>query len=221
MRMSFSLASPEEGRWMSGRHFQRLVASGALALFVAGLLTGCGQKQEEASAPRAANQPNRTAIIETDLGTIKFELFENEAPKTAENFRLLAERGYYNGTIFHRVASGFMIQGGDPKGDGTGGQTATGALLPNEINRTSPLYQGGYKRGLVAMANKGRPETGSSQFFIMHQTYPLQPNYTIFGRVIEGMDVVDRIATAPTTVGPNGEKSRPVTPVKTNKIYIQ
>jgi len=77
------------------------------------------------------------------------------------------------------------------------------------------------RQNINAMANKGRPETGSSQIFIMHQTYPLQPNYTIFGRVIEGMDVVDRIATAPTTVGPNGEKSRPVTPVKTNKIYIQ
>ena len=217
--MSFSLVSIKEGA--SPREgFDRLRGAGVLALFLAVLLTGCG-KQEEPSAPRAANQPNRTAVIETDLGTIKFELFENEAPRTAENFRLLAERGYYNGTIFHRVATGFMIQGGDPKGDGTGGQTATGALLPNEINRTSPLYQGGYKRGLVAMANKGRPETGSSQFFIMHQTYPLQPNYTIFGRVTEGMDVVDRIATAPTTMSPQGEKSRPITPVKTNKIYVQ
>src|SRR6185503_2325742 len=111
-----------------------------------------------------------------------------------------------------------MIQGGDPKGDGTGGQTATGALLPNEINRTSPLYQGGYRRGLVAMANKGRPETGGSQFFIMHQTYPLQPNYTIFGRVTEGMDVVDKIAGAPNGGAPN---NRPVNPVKMTKVYVQ
>lgn len=199
----------------------RRLHAGALVVLFAFLLTGCGQKQEEGSAPRAPNQPNRYAVIETDLGTIKFELFENEVPRTAENFRQLADRGYYNGTIFHRAVSGFMIQGGDPNGDGTGGQTATGAPLPNEINRSSPLYQGGYRRGLVAMANKGRPETGSSQFFIMHQTYPLQPNYTIFGRVTEGMDVVDKIATAPTTTGPMGEKSRPVTPVKMNRVYVQ
>ena len=198
-----------------------------LVLVSAGLLVGCGQKEPAntvatnssapSSAPKPANQPNRFAVIETDLGKIRFELLEDEVPRTAENFRLLAERGYYNGTIFHRVISGFMIQGGDPNGDGTGGQTATGAMLPNEISRTSPLYQGGYRRGLVAMANKGRPETGSSQFFIMHQTYPLPPNYTIFGRVTEGMDVVDKIAAAPT----GGSQNRPVTPVKMTRVYVQ
>ena len=183
-------------------------------------MIACSDKGTEPSKPAARqNQPNRTAVIETDAGTIKFELLENEAPKTAENFRQLAERGYYNGTIFHRVISGFMIQGGDPNGDGTGGQTATGQPLPNEINRSSPLYQGGYRRGLVAMANKGIPETGSSQFFIMHQTYPLQPNYTIFGRVTEGMDVVDKIAGAPNTGAAN--QNRPVTPVKMTKVYVQ
>lgn len=185
------------------------------------LMIGCGEKESEPakSAPPRQSGPNRTAMIETDAGNIKFELLENEAPKTTENFRLLAERGFYNGTIFHRVISGFMIQGGDPNGDGTGGQTATGQPLPNEINRSSPLYQGGYRRGLVAMANKGIPETGSSQFFIMHQTYPLQPNYTVFGRVVEGMDVVDKIAAAPNT-GPSGQ-NRPVTPVKMNKVVVQ
>lgn len=184
------------------------------------LIIACSEKGSEPakSAPRQSG-PNRTAVIETDAGNIKFELLENEAPKTAENFRLLAERGFYNGTIFHRVISGFMIQGGDPNGDGSGGQTATGQPLTNEINRSSPLYQGGYRRGLVAMANKGIPETGSSQFFIMHQTYPLQPNYTVFGRVVEGMDVVDKIAAAPNT-GPSGQ-NRPVTAVKMNKVYVQ
>ena len=211
------------GKCERNKPIQRLVAVTLVATFFAVLLTGCGQKQEEgaASKPAAPSHPNRTAVIETDLGTIKFELLEDEVPKTAENFRLLAERGYYNGTIFHRVVSGFMIQGGDPNGNGTGGQTATGAMLPNEINRSSSLYQGGYRRGLVAMANKGRPETGSSQFFIMHQTYPMPANYTIFGRVTEGMDVVDKIASAPTTVNQSGEKSQPVTPVKVNKAYVQ
>jgi cyclophilin family peptidyl-prolyl cis-trans isomerase len=182
-------------------------------------MIGCGEKEGTASKPAGQEHPNRTAVIETDLGTIKFELLEDQAPKTAENFRLLAERGYYNGTIFHRVISGFMIQGGDPRGDGTGGETANGQPLPNEINRTSPLYQGGYRSGLVAMANKGVPETGSSQFFIMHQTYPLQPNYTIFGRVVEGMDVVDKIASAPNAG--SLAMNRPVTPVKVNKLYVQ
>lgn len=187
-----------------------LVSSGVL------LMTGCG----------GGNSTNRVAVIETDLGTIKIELLYDEAPQTAENFRLLAERGYYNGVIFHRVVNGFMIQGGDPNGNGSGGQTATGAALPNEINLSSPLYQGGYRRGEVAMANKGRPETASSQFFIMHADRgfaQLQPNYTIFGRVVEGMDVVDKIATAPTTMtaGPRPENSRPVTPVKMNKVFLE
>jgi cyclophilin family peptidyl-prolyl cis-trans isomerase len=162
------------------------------------------------------------AVIETDLGVIKIELLEEESPQTVENFRLLAERGYYNGVIFHRVINGFMIQGGDPQGDGKGGETATGAPLPNEIDVNSPLYQGGYKRGQLAMANKGQPETASSQFFIMHQDRPpqqLRPNYTIFGRVIEGMDVVDKIATAPNT-GPS-TMNRPASPVKMNKVYIE
>jgi cyclophilin family peptidyl-prolyl cis-trans isomerase len=213
--MSFGKAQIKNGPGRAGN--QRPIGAALLALFVAGLLTGCGQKPEEASRP--ANQPNSNVVIETDLGTIKFELLEDQAPRTAENFLLLAERGYYNGTIFHRVISGFMIQGGDPRGDGSGGQTATGAMLPNEINRSSPLYQGGYKRGLVAMANKGRPETGSSQFFIMHQTYPLQTNYTIFGRVTDGMDVVDKIASAPNSG--TSMSNRPVTPVKMNRVYLQ
>lgn len=215
-----SLSEPSNNRegHTSDNNKHRLLTALVVALFAA-LMTGCSQKQEEAgSKPARSNQPNRTAVIETDLGTIKFELFEDVAPKTAENFRLLAERGYYNGTIFHRVISGFMIQGGDPKGDGTGGETA-GSPLPNEIDRTSPLYQGGYRRGLVAMANKGRPETGSSQFFIMHQNYALQPNYTIFGRVTEGMDVVDKIASAPN--GGQSTMNRPETPVKMNRVYVQ
>ena len=174
------------------------------------MMTGCGDRKSGSSG---------NVVIETDLGTIKFELLDNEAPKTAENFRLLAERGYYNGTIFHRVIAGFMIQGGDPNGDGSGGESATGAPLPNEIDRNLPLYQGGYQRGLVAMANKGRPETGGSQFFIMHQRYPLPANYTIFGRVTEGMDVVDMIATAPNTG--SSKMNRPVTPVKINRLFIE
>lgn len=200
-----------------------LKPAAVLAVFIATLaLAGCGTSAPDQPKPaspvaRDPNQRNSIVVIETDLGTIKVELLENEAPKTAENFRLLAERGFYDGVIFHRVISGFMVQGGDPTGSGAGGQTATGGMLPNEVNLNSPLYQGGYKRGAVAMANKGRPETATSQFFIMHQNYALQPNYTIFGRVTEGIDVVDKIAAAPKTAG----SDRPVTPVKMNRVYIQ
>jgi len=164
-----------------------------------------------------ARQEARVAVIETDLGTIKFELLEKESPKTAENFRLLAEQGFYDGLIFHRTINGFMIQGGDPNGNGTGGKTATGEPLPNEIDANSELYKGGYQRGLVAVANRGTPETGTSQFFIMHGPRPLPPSYTIFGRVVEGMEVVDKIATVPTSPPTN----RPASPVVMRKVYIQ
>jgi cyclophilin family peptidyl-prolyl cis-trans isomerase len=164
-----------------------------------------------------AQQKERVAVIETDFGTIKFELLEDESPATVENFRLLAERGFYDGLIFHRIINGFMIQGGDPAGTGMGGETATGAPLPNEIDANSELYKGGYIRGIVAVANSGTPETGSSQFFIMHQQRPLPPSYTIFGRVIEGMEVVDKIASVPT----NPRANRPVSPVAMKKVYIQ
>ena len=158
---------------------------------------------------------NRTAVIQTNMGTIKFEMLETEAPKTTENFRLLAERGYYNGVIFHRIIKGFMIQGGDPLGMGYGGESAWGGTFKDEINPQSELYRGGYKRGTVAMANRG-PNTNSSQFFIMHQDNPLPPSYTIFGRVTEGLDVVDAIAN--TRTGPN---DKPVQPVTMEKVTIE
>ena len=172
------------------------------------------------SAPVAANQTNRTVTIETSAGRIKIELLDKDAPKTAENFRKLAQQGFYNGLIFHRIINNFMIQGGDPNGNGTGGKTADGQPLPNEIVRNSPLYQNGYHRGDVAMANKGRPETGSSQFFIMHQDRGLNslpPNYTIFARVTEGMNVVDKIISAPVTPGTD----RPANPIKMTKVTVQ
>jgi cyclophilin family peptidyl-prolyl cis-trans isomerase len=140
---------------------------------------------------------NRIANIKTNHGTIRFELLEDESPKTAENFRLLAEKGFYDGVIFHRVIKGFMIQGGDPTGTGRGGQSAWGGRFDDEINRASALYRGDYAKGTVAMANAG-PNTNGSQFFIMHSNYPLPPSYTKFGRVIEGQDIVDKIATSST-----------------------
>jgi cyclophilin family peptidyl-prolyl cis-trans isomerase len=158
--------------------------------------------------------------IETDQGVIEFELLPTEAPKAVENFRLLAEHGYYDGTEFHRVLRGFMIQGGDPTGTGNGGESAWGGLFADEINRQSPLYGGGYRRGMIAMANGG-PNTNGSQFFILHQDYPLRPDYVVFARVTAGMDVVDELAEAPTMRAADGEPSKPVTPLVMRRIRIR
>src|SRR5260370_6817592 len=157
---------------------------------------------------------NRTAVIETNKGTIKFELLEQDAPKTSENFRLLEEKGYYDGVIFHRVIKGFMIQGGDPTGTGRGGESAWGGRFADEINRSSEVYDRGYKAGTVAMANAG-PNTNGSQFFIMHVDYPLPPSYTIFGRGTEGQDVLNPIATTEAH-----RSDRPLSEVKMEKVSI-
>jgi cyclophilin family peptidyl-prolyl cis-trans isomerase len=158
---------------------------------------------------------HRTAVIRTNHGTIRFELLEEDAPKTTENFITLAERGYYDGIIFHRVIKGFMIQGGDPTGTGRGGESAWGGRFADEIDPASAVYQRGYKAGTVAMANAG-PNTNGSQFFIMHLDYPLPPNYTIFGRVIAGQEVVDAIASTPTDAG-----DRPRAAVSMERVTIE
>ncbi|QQS33278.1 MAG: peptidylprolyl isomerase [Acidobacteriota bacterium] len=158
---------------------------------------------------------NRTAVIETSKGTIRFELLEEDSPKTTENFRLLAEKNYYDGVIFHRVIPNFMIQGGDPLGEGYGGESAWGGKFDDEIDRTSMLYVGMYEKGTVAMANAG-PNTNGSQFFIMHVDYPLPPSYTKFGRVIEGNDVVDAIAGVA-----RNQNDKPLEPVVMNRVYIE
>lgn len=140
---------------------------------------------------------NNIVTLETSLGQIKIETYNQDAPNTVANFVKLAQKGYYDGLIFHRVISGFMIQGGDPTGTGTGGP---GYQFADELNPATASYKEGYKRGIVAMANAG-PNTNGSQFFIMHQDYGLPNNYTIFGHVIEGLDVVDRIASVKTDTG--------------------
>jgi cyclophilin family peptidyl-prolyl cis-trans isomerase len=158
---------------------------------------------------------NRTAVIKTNHGTIKVELLESDAPKTTENFIWLAENGKYNDVIFHRVIKGFMIQGGDPTGTGRGGSSKWGERFDDEINTQSEVYKRGYKAGTVAMANAG-PNTNGSQFFIMHVDYPLPPLYTIFGRVTEGQEIVDKIATSATDWN-----DKPVQEVKMESVTIE
>jgi cyclophilin family peptidyl-prolyl cis-trans isomerase len=160
------------------------------------------------------------AVIETDKGAIELEFLAADQPKAVENFRLLAERGFYDGLTFHRIVKGFMIQGGDPSGDGTGGESAWGDTFEDAINPDSALYREGYRRGMVAMANAG-PDTNGSQFFIMHQDYDLPPAYVIFAKVVKGMEVVDALAETPTTRGPDGGMSQPLTPPKMTKVTIR
>src|SRR5574343_626633 len=152
-----------------------------------------------------------TISIETNKGTIVFETYDLDAPKTVENFITFAKKSYYDGVIFHRVIKGFMIQGGDPTGTGTGGP---GYKFNDELNPATDSYKAGYKRGVVAMANAG-PNTRSEEFFIMHADYPLPNSYTIFGKVISGIEVVDAIANSQT----NGA-DRPVVDIVMKSVKV-
>lgn len=132
------------------------------------------------------SEKNRIATIVTEKGTIKFELYEKEAPITTKNFIELAQKGFYDGLTFHRVEPGFVIQGGDPEGDGTGG---SGKTIPLEINASLT-----HKKGAVAMARSNDPNSASSQFYIVLEDAKfLDKNYAIFGQVTEGQDVVSKI----------------------------
>ncbi len=160
-----------------------------------------------ANPPEMAIDPAKsyTATIETTAGTMTAKLFASEAPRTVNNFVFLANEGFYTDVIFHRVISGFMIQGGDPTGTGSGG--------PGYRFDDEPVSRE-YKRGTLAMANAG-PNTNGSQFFVMHADYPLPPNYTIFGQLSAGEEVIDAIATAP-----KGGGDRPVNPVSIKSVTI-
>lgn len=151
-----------------------------------------------------------TAVMKTSAGDIELELYADKTPITVNNFITLANKKFYDNVIFHRIIKGFMIQGGDPTGTGAGG--------PGYQFNDEP-FTGEYLRGTLAMANAG-PNTNGSQFFIMHADYPLPPNYVIFGKVIKGLDVVDKIAEAPVTMSASGENSQPVSPVKILSVDI-
>ncbi|HET9438753.1 MAG TPA: peptidylprolyl isomerase [Longimicrobiales bacterium] len=152
--------------------------------------------------------PNRTATFDTTAGSFKVELFEDKAPTTTKNFIDLIEKGFYNGTIFHRVIAGFMIQGGDPQGTGRGGP---GYTIKDEFHKdlkhTGP--------GILSMANAG-PNTGGSQFFITLAATPwLDNKHAIFGQVTEGFDVVQKIGSTRTGAG-----DRPAQEQKINSITV-
>jgi peptidyl-prolyl cis-trans isomerase B (cyclophilin B) len=148
------------------------------------------------------------ATMHTSEGTIRIELFDADAPKTVDNFKTLAGQGFYDGLVFHRVIRDFMIQGGDPEGTGMGGP---GYTFEDEINQHKVV------RGALAMANAG-PNTNGSQFFLVtaDEAPWLDGKHTVFGRVVDGMDVVDRIEGTPTD-----RNDRPKTPVTIERVELE
>ena len=146
------------------------------------------------------------------MGVIKFQTYDADAPKASANFIELAQKGFYNNLVFHRVIKGFMIQGGDPAGNGTGGPEYK---FEDELNPNTESYKQGYKKGVVAMANAG-PDTNGSQFFIMLEDYPLPHLYTIFGKVISGQEVVDAIGSVKIDAG-----DKPLKPVIMESVIVE
>lgn len=168
-------------------------------------LTGCSSDEETLTGKHHAE------IIVQDYGTIKVELDADQSPITVQNFIDLANSGFYDGLTFHRIIEGFMIQGGDPNGDGTGGSghTIRGEFTQNGVNNTLS-----HTRGAISMARSSAMNSASSQFFIVHEdsTY-LDGSYAVFGYVTEGMDVVDAIATSVTAEDSNGTVAKENQPV--------
>lgn len=168
-------------------------------------------------APSMTIDTNKNYIVrvETTKGPMTIKLFANEAPNTVNNFLFLANEGYYTDTPFHRIIKGFMVQGGDPTGTGTGG--------PGYRFNDEPVTRE-YLRGTLAMANAG-PNTNGSQFFLMHSDYPLPKNYTIFGQIdptdTESLKTLDAIAETQVTLNSSGEMSKPSEEVKIIRVTVE
>jgi peptidyl-prolyl cis-trans isomerase B (cyclophilin B) len=153
-----------------------------------------------------------TATIATTEGSMQIEFFHDKAPGHVKNFVDLAEKGFYDGTVFHRVISGFMIQGGCPQGTGTGGPGYTIKAEFNDVHHT---------RGVLSMARAQDPNSAGSQFFICHgDAGSLDKQYTAFGRLVSGDDTLDKIAGAEVKSGAGGERSKPVKPVKIESVSV-
>ena len=199
------------------------------------MLTGCEQKSEETPSetpsetvtttspafPQLADKPaqdTEVAIIETEAGTFKMCFYPEYAPKAVENFLTHAEQGYYNGITFHRVINDFMIQGGDPKGDGTGGSDTT---IKGEFKINGVQNDLSHVAGVISMARKSMPyDSATSQFFICNAdaSASLDGKYAGFGYVVAGLDVVLTVSEVEVKASASGENSVPVEPVVIEKI---
>lgn len=195
-------------------YLMRALSRGFLVLFflAAGVSGGFGQDSTATTSKEpVVPQIGTRVVIKTNLGSITVGLYDDLTPKTVENFVGLVKKGYYDSVIFHRIIKGFMMQGGDPTGTGAGGRSLWGAPFEDEI--VEDLHFDG--RGILAMANSG-PKTNGSQFFITFGPAPwLDTHHTIFGEVVDGMDVLDKIEAAP--VGP-GDK--PVDEIVMTKVEV-
>lgn len=200
-----------------------ILLAAALAVGTTGLLGGCGNSAEKAQSPseqketEGASQEDllsgkhHVEIQVEDYGVIKAELDADAAPITVTNFVDLAEDGFYDGLTFHRIISGFMIQGGDPNGNGSGGsdKTIKGEFADNGVE--NPIA---HERGVLSMARSQEPDSASSQFFIMHEAAPhLDGQYAAFGKVTEGMEIVDKICEETTVLDNNGTVAKEDQPV--------
>lgn len=169
------------------------------------MMTGCGSAAEGENNKVA----NRIAVFDTNMGEFEIELFEDKAPNTTANFIKLAEEGFYDGVIFHRIIDGFMIQGGDPTGTGMGGP---GYEIDDEFHKDLKHDS----EGILSMANAG-PNTGGSQFFITLAATPwLDGHHAVFGKVVKGMETVREIGHVST-----GFQDRPLHDVVMNKVTIK
>lgn len=159
------------------------------------------------------------AVVETSVGTMVLRFFPDLAPGHVENFKKLAREGFYDGTRFHRAIKGFMIQGGDPNSKlddvNSWGSGGPGYSIKAEFNNRP------HDKGILSMARSADPNSAGSQFFICHGRAPhLDGQYTVFGELMDGMDVLDQIANAPVTRSPSGENSLPLTPVTMKSVKI-
>ena len=182
------------------------------AALILGFALGKGGKTQEADY---ANAPHPVATLTMENGgVITIELYPDVAPNTVANFVTLANSGFYDGLTFHRVISGFMIQGGDPAGNGTGGP---GYSIKGEFTQNGFQNDLKHDRGIISMARANNPDSAGSQFFIMHQNSPwLDGAYAAFGKVLEGMDVVDAIASVKT----NPRNDMPLEPQVISSIRV-
>ena len=216
---------------MISRNVRTMVLGAALSLLVAGAAYAEDMAGKAPAAAKPAVKPvakakatpkvNEVAVMETSKGRMVVEFWDKDAPATVANFKKLARQGFYDGTGFHRILKGFMIQGGDPNSKNPSapnlGSGGPGYNINDEFNSHSHV------KGVLSMANTGTPNSAGSQFFVMHGTAPhLDGHYTAFGHLISGMDVLDKIANSPTGPNPSmpGENSKPMewTTLKSVKV---